>query len=158
MPLDRESIRTLLQNAKRPVLADILGKLWELPLIEYSAALWEKPTSTPPMEKALLEAFEIEFCRIGLNYEQAREFCASLEKTRILQTATHLTATEGPSFLALHQLALLGLPIQETYFVGSFSGVPFANSAWSGCLNYSKRFDLETLITSQATEFAELKR
>ena len=51
MPLDRESIRTLLQNAKRPVLADILGKLWELPLIEYSAALWEKPTSTPPVKK-----------------------------------------------------------------------------------------------------------
>jgi len=158
MPLDRKSIRTLLQNAKRPVLADILEKLWELPLLEYSASLWEKPASTPPMEKALLEAFESEFCRIGLSYEQAREFCDSLEKTRILQTATHLTATEGPTFLALHQLALLGLPPQETYFVGSFSGVPFANSAWSGCLNYSKRFDLEALISPQAAEFAELKR
>ena len=158
MPLDRKSIRTLLQNAKRPVLADILEKLWELPLLEYSASLWEKPASTPPMEKALLEAFESEFCRIGLSYEQAREFCDSLEKTRILQTATHLTATEGPTFLALHQLALLGLPPQETYFVGSFSGVPFTNSAWSGCLNYSKRFDLEALISPQAAEFAELKR
>ena len=158
MPLDRKSIRTLLQNAKRPVLADILEKLWELPLLEYSASLWEKPPSTPPMEKALLEAFESEFCRIGLSYEQAREFCDSLEKTRILQTATHLTATEGPTFLALHQLALLGLPPQETYFVGSFSGVPFANSAWSGCLNYSKRFDLEALISPQAAEFTELKR
>ena len=158
MPLDRKSIRTLLQNAKRPVLADILEKLWELPLLEYSASLWEKPASTPPMEKALQEAFESEFCRIGLSYEQAREFCDSLEKTRILQTATHLTATEGPTFLALHQLALLGLPPQETYFVGSFSGVPFTNSAWSGCLNYSKRFDLEALISPQAAEFAELKR
>ena len=140
------------------MLADILEKLWELPLLEYSASLWEKPPSTPPMEKALLEAFESEFCRIGLSYEQAREFCDSLEKTRILQTATHLTATEGPTFLALHQLALLGLPPQETYFVGSFSGVPFTNSAWSGCLNYSKRFDLEALISPQAAEFAELKR
>ena len=158
MPLDRKSIRTLLQNANRPVLADILEKLWELPLLEYSASLWEKPPSTPPMEKALLEAFESEFCRIGLSYEQAREFCDSLEKTRILQTATHLTATEGPTFLALHQLALLGLPPHETYFVGSFSGVPFANSAWSGCLNYSKRFDLEALISPQAAEFTELKR
>ena len=158
MPLDRKSIRTLLQNANRPVLADILEKLWELPLLEYSASLWEKPASTPPMEKALQEAFESEFCRIGLSYEQAREFCDSLEKTRILQTATHLTATEGPTFLALHQLALLGLPPHETYFVGSFSGVPFANSAWSGCLNYSKRFDLEALISPQAAEFTELKR
>lgn len=158
MPLDRKSIRTLLQNANRPVLADILEKLWELPLLEYSASLWEKPASTPPMEKALQEAFESEFSRIGLSYEQAREFCDSLEKTRILQTATHLTATEGPTFLALHQLALLGLPPHETYFVGSFSGVPFANSAWSGCLNYSKRFDLEALISPQAAEFTELKR
>ena len=158
MPLDKKSIHTLLQNAKRPVLAGILGKVWELPLVEYADALWENPASSPPMEKALLESFEREFCRTGLRLEQAQEYCASLEKTRILQTATHLTATEGPTFLALHHLALLGMPPQETYFVGAFSGVPFANSAWSGCLNYSKYFDLEALIAPQAPEFAELKR
>ena len=158
MPLDKKSIRTLLQNAKRPVLADILGKLWELPLVEYADTLWENPAYSPPMEKELLDAFEREFCRTGLSLEQAQEYCASLEKTRILQTATHLTATEGPTFLALHHLALLGMPPQETYFVGAFSGVPFANSAWSGCLNYSKHFDLEALIAPQAPEFAELKR
>ena len=158
MPLDKKLIRTLLQNAKRPVLADILGKLWELPLVEYADALWENSASSPPIEKALMEAFEREFYRIGLSLEQAQEYCASLEDKRILQTATHLTATEGPTFLALHHLALMRMPPQETYFVGAFSGVPFANSAWSGCLNYSKHFDLEALVAPQAPEFAELKR
>ena len=158
MPIDRKSIRTLLQNAKRPVLADILGKLWDLPLVEHADAIWEKPGSHPPMEKEILESFESEFCRIGLTREQAKEYCSSLQKTRILQTATHSTATEGPTFLALHYLALMGLPPRETYFVGAYSGVSFANSAWSGCLNYSNRFDLETIISSQATEFARLKR
>ena len=84
--------------------------------------------------------------------EEAKQYCASLQKTRILQTATHSTATEGPTFLALHYLALMGLPPRETYFVGAYSGVSFANSAWSGCLNYSNRFDLETIISSQATQ------
>ena len=158
MPLDKKSIRTLLQNAKRPVLADILGKLWELPLVEHAEALWVNPGSSPTMEKELLEAFEKEFCRIGLSLEQAKEYCVNLEKTRILQTATHLTATEGPTFLALHHLALLGMPPEDTYFVGAFSGVPFTNAAWSGCLNYSKNFDLSKLITPQAPEFAKLKR
>ena len=158
MPIDRKSIRTLLQNAKRPVLADILGKLWDLPLVEHADAIWETPGSHPPMEKEILESFESEFCRIGLTREQAKEYCSSLQKTRILQTATHSTATEGPTFLALHYLALMGLPPRETYFVGAYSGVSFANSAWSGCLNYSNRFDLGTIISYQATEFARLKR
>ena len=65
MPIDRKSIRTLLQNAKRPVLADILGKLWDLPLVEYADAIWENHGSHPPMEKEILESFESEFCRTG---------------------------------------------------------------------------------------------
>ena len=75
--------------------------------------------------KEILESFESEFCRIGLTRKQAKEYCSSLQKTRILQTATHSTATEGPTFLALHYLALMGLPPRETYFVGAYSGVSF---------------------------------
>ncbi|MCH2265176.1 MAG: hypothetical protein MK515_01745 [SAR324 cluster bacterium] len=155
---DTKQIQTLLQNAKRPVLAEILGKFWEMPLVEYANHLWENPVSAPTMEKALRDAFETEFCRTGLSKEQAQVFCERLEKTRVIQTATHLTASEGPTFLALHHLALLGMPPQETYFVGAYSGVPFANSAWSGCLNFSNRFELEDVIASQAPGFSALKR
>ena len=158
MQLNAKSIRTLLHKEKRPVLAEILGKLWELPLFEYSGLLWDNSVEPPPLEKALREAFEIEFRRTGLSKEQAQSSCARLEKTRILQTSTHVTASEGPTFLALHHLALLGMPPQETYFVGAYSGIPFANSAWSGCLNYSNRFDLESVISPKAREFTELKR
>jgi len=158
MSHNSELILTLLERAKRPVLAGILKKFWDVPIVEYADYIWEKPISLPPIETSLLEAFEIEFCRIGCSQEQAQHYCASLQKTRILQTATHLTVTEGPTFLALHHLALMGLPFGETYLVGSFSGIPYANSAWSGCLNYSNRFDLEALINPQATNFSGLKR
>ena len=158
MQLNRKTIRTLLQSAKRPVLAEILAKHWEVPLFEYSNSLWENSASLPPFEKELQNAFEQEFCRTGLNLQEAKSFCKRLEISRVLQTSTHLTVSEGPTFLALHHLALLGMPPQETYFVGAYSGIPFANSAWSGCLNFSNRFELETVISSQTPGFKNLVR
>ena len=158
MPLDTKTICRLLQNANRPELAKILGEVWETPLLDYADQLWEKPVAPPPFEIELREAFEIEFCRIGYTEIEAKAYSTALDRTRVLQTATHLTVSEGPTFLALHHLSLLGLPVAETYFVGAFSGVPFANAAWSGCLNFSNRFDLETVIDPKAPGFAELKR
>jgi len=158
MPLDIKTIRSSLLKAARPELAEILGEVWEMPLHDYAALLWKNSASTPPLEAELRNAFEIEFCRMGFTEHVSEAYSAALERTRVLQTATHLTASEGPTFLALHHLALLGLPPEETYFVGSYSGVPFANAAWSGCLNLSDRFELESVISHQAPGFAELKR
>ena len=158
MPLDTKTICRLLQNANRPELAKILGEVWETPLLDYADQLWEKPVAPPPFEIELRKAFETEFCRIGYNEIEAKAYSTALDRTRVLQTATHLTVSEGPTFLALHHLSLLGLPVAETYFVGAFSGVPFANAAWSGCLNFSNRFDLGTVIDPKAPGFAELKR
>ena len=158
MPLDTKTIRSSLQHAARPELAEILGEVWKMPLPEYAALLWKKSVTAPPLEAELRNAFETEFCRMGFTEQVAVSYSAALERTRVLQTATHLTASEGPTFLALHHLASLGLPPEETYFVGSYSGVPFANAAWSGCLNLSDRFELEAVISQQAPGFAELKR
>ena len=158
MAYNRKSIQDALQKAKRPELARILSGAWDLPLAEYSKSLWQTLSETPSMEIELRQAFEAEFCRIGFNEKQAKRYSTELERTRVLQTATHLTASEGPTFLALHYLALLGMPQGNTYFVGSYSGVPFANAAWSGCLNFSNRIDLDSVISVDAPGFAELKR
>ena len=155
---DKKTIRDLLKKVKRPILGEILDNVWELPISEYSYSLWQKKDSLPPMENALREAFEKEFLRVGIGLNDAKDFSNRLEKTRVIQTSTHLTASEGPTFLALHHLALLGMPPQETYFVGTFSGVSFANSAWSGCLNYSNRFELEDVISRKYKGFSDLKR
>lgn len=158
MVIGKKTFINSLKEVKRPFLAQILEKIWELPLYEYANSLWEKSDFFSPMEFELIEAFETEFLRIGVNINEVKSLSSKLEKTRVVQTATHLTATEGPTFLALHHLALLRMPPQETYFVGTYSGVSFANSAWSGCLNYSNRFDLEDLISSQFHGLVDLKR
>ena len=158
MSFDAKSIQSALQKAKRPELARILSGAWNISLSEYSTSLWERTSEPPSLEVELRQAFETEFCRIGLSEEQVQNYCAELERTRVLQTATHLTASEGPTFLALHNLALLGMPKGKTYFVGSYSGVPFANVAWSGCLNFGNCIDLESVISVHAPGFAELKR
>ena len=158
MTFDENSVQGVLQTAKRPELARILSGVWKISLSEYSSSLWERTSEPPPLESEMRQAFETEFCRIGITEEQARSYCTELERTRVLQTATHLTASEGPTFLALHNLALLGMPQGETYFVGSYSGVPFANAAWSGCLNFSNRIDLKSVISEYAPGFAELTR
>ena len=158
MAFDAKTIYGALQTAKRPELARILSGTWNISLTEYSSSLWERTSEPPSLELEMRQAFETEFCRIGFTQEQAQSYCTELERTRILQTATHLTASEGPTFLALHNLALLGMPQGETYFVGSYSGVPFANAAWSGCLNFSNRIDLKSVISEYAPGFAELTR
>jgi len=158
MSFDAKSIQSALQKAKRPELARILSETWNISLAEYSTSLWDTTSEHPSLEIELRTAFETEFCRIGLSEEEAQCYCAELERTRVLQTATHLTTSEGPTFLALHNLALLGMPQGETYFVGSYSGVPFANAAWSGCLNFSNRIDLESVISLHAPGFSDLKR
>ena len=106
MSFDAKSIQSALQKAKRPELARILSGVWNISLTEYSGSLWKTTTAPPPLEVELRQAFETEFCRIGFTEEQSQSYCKELERTRILQTATHLTASEGPTFLALHHLSL----------------------------------------------------
>ena len=122
MPLDTKTICHLLQNANRPELAKILGEVWETPLLDYAEQLWEKPVAPPPFEIELREAFETEFCRIGYTEIEAKAYSTALDRTRVLQTATHLTVSEGPTFLALHHLSLLGCLLQQHTLLEPFPG------------------------------------
>jgi len=83
---------------------------------------------------------------------------SELKKSRVLQTATHLTVTEGPTFLAVHQMATAGLNSGVPYLVGAFSGVPFSNPAWSGCLNFSERFQVKDVLLDGARDLRSFER
>ena len=144
-----------LQKKGRPRLAHILEKQGNTPLAEYSATLYaHQPLAA--LEAELSQAFCHEWQRMGYAPPEVASMQAELEKTRVLQTATHLTASEGPTFFAVHWLATLGLPPQRHYFVGAFSGIPFSNAAWSGCLNYSPRHALERLVAVDSPLYPKL--
>ena len=42
MQPDKNNIKNLLNKAKRPILASILEKVWDLPVSEYAYSLWQK--------------------------------------------------------------------------------------------------------------------
>ena len=99
---DKKKFLNLLKKTDRPFISDILEKIWDLPIYEYADSLWKNTTTIPSMEKELKDAFEKEFIRVGLKMDEVKLFSDRLEKIRVIQTSTHLTASEGPTFLALH--------------------------------------------------------
>ena len=157
-PSQKESILKRLRESGRVELAAILETHWETSIEEYAQSLWDHDKKDIELEPELLQAFHQEFLRIGFSHEEASESISSLKRTRTLQTATHVTASEGPTFFASHQLALRGIPKGETYLVGAYSGVPFANAAWSGCLNFSSEIELGAILSEQAPGFSDLLR
>ena len=100
MSFNAKTIQGALQTAKRPELARILSGVWNISLTEYSGSLWKTTYEAPSLEAELRQAVATAYCRIGFTEEQAQSYCSELERTRVLQTATHLTASEGPTFLA----------------------------------------------------------
>ena len=146
-----------LRNAGRIQLAKILETHGLMPVKEYSAWLnqYQVPCS---MEAELLHAFDGELQLMDYSPMQREAISRVIEQTRILQTATHVTATEGATFFAIHWLSSLAIAPECYYPVTAFSGVPFSNSAWSGCLNYSYRHPLEQLLNSKSPFFHELDR
>lgn len=151
-------IISTLESAGRFRLAVVVRQYGEVALSDYAKTLWQPPRHRTEIEPEFLAALAAEFRRLETEDAQIQGWLESLQRTRTLQAAIHLTASEGPTFLALHHLALSGMPQGESYLVGAYSGVPFANAAWSGCLNLDGRFPLEEIIALQAPGFAELRR
>ncbi|MBF0280552.1 MAG: hypothetical protein HQM13_22335 [SAR324 cluster bacterium] len=147
----------LLKNNGRFQLAKILEKCGEMPVIEYSQKLYDYPVPCQ-LEPELLQAFQIEFERLEFAGPELGKILTDLEQNRILQTSTHLTASEGPTFFAIHWLASLGLPSQNSYLIGAFSGVSFSNSAWPGCLNFGPLYTVSQLLNSESPLYQELLR
>ncbi len=148
-----EAVRALKAHG-RAQMAAILEQHWSCSIVDYSSSLLEDPC-TPAIEPELTQAFEEECQRLGHCDETAQLVRRSLERTGVLQTATHLTLSEGPTFLAVHRLAVEAIPENEYYVVGAFSGVPFSNSAWPGCFNYSDRYSASDILESDCPGFRQ---
>lgn len=146
-----------LRKNGRVQLANILEQWGQMPVKEYSVRLYEYQVPCA-LEPELQQAFRAELQRLNYSQSQREHILADLEQTRVLQTTTHLTASEGPTFFAIHWLACLGLSSEHYYPIGSFSGVPFSNTAWSGCLNYSNRYALEQLLDPVSPLYQDLFR
>ncbi len=148
-----ESIR----KSGRVRLASILERISPMRLKEYSASLWEYEPDVD-MEPELLEAFDDYFYDSDWPESTMASMLENLKKNRVLQTATHLTLTEGPTFLAVHRMATAGLDKRVPYLVGAFSGIPFSNPAWSGCLNFSSRFQVKDVMAEGARDLRSLEK
>jgi hypothetical protein len=146
-----------LHDHGRRRLARILDASWDEPLVDYSARLNEHSPQVE-LEPALERAFVRVFVELGWKSEEVETAVADLRGRRVLQTATHLTASEGPTFLAVHLMATEGLAPELPYLVGAFAGVPFSNPAWSGCLNYSDRYALSDLIEADTDAYRRLAK
>jgi hypothetical protein len=146
-----------LRAAGRTRLADLVAEHGDERVEAYASRVFShRPTI--PLEPALEAAFLAEVGRLGWSVHDRERARADLVSRRVVQTATHLTASEGPTFLAVHAVALSGLPSGAPYLVGTFSGVPFSNPAWSGCLNFSARYALENFVDGSAPVYRELAR
>lgn len=146
-----------LHDQGRKRLARILEASWDEPLSEYSARLNEYSPQVE-LEPALERAFVQAFVELDWESQEVETALADLRGRRVLQTATHLTASEGPTFLAVHLMATAGLAPERPYLVGAFSGVPFSNPAWSGCLNYSDRHALSDLLQTDSEIYRRLAK
>lgn len=123
-----------LKKEKKERLAQCIEKNWNKTVVAYSKELnTYKPTR--PMEKELLLAFNKELTRLETSSNQKEKILASIQKKRVIQTAPHLVATQGPRMLCIDWLSSLGIRKDNFYIVAMFSGVPFSNGFRPGRIN-----------------------
>jgi hypothetical protein len=141
-----DSIIASLRLMNRPQLSKVIEKWGNESLEGYGQLWWQGPKRPPPLERELIQAFKETWQQMGWADVLVKQLLEELEQKRLLQTAMHLTPTEGPTFLASHQLATLRQPQTSSYLVGAYSGVPFSNAAWSGAINYGTKTSLEQIL------------
>ncbi len=146
-----------LRDLGRSRLAAILERWGSTSVSEYSSRLWARPSGSN-VELALIESMAVQLARQGLCPSDLQAALDSFVRAPVLQTATHLCLSEGPTFLAAHLMAITGQPSSLPYFVAAYSGVPFSNPAWSGCLNLSRRWPLEELLAAGSTSFRDQRK
>ena len=141
-----DSIIASLRRMNRLQLSKVLEEWGNKSLEEYGQLYWQGPKRPPPLELELIQAFKETWQEMGWADVIVKQLLQELEQKRVLQTTMHLTPTEGPTFLASHQLATLKQPKTSHYLVGAYSGVPFSNSAWSGAVNYGTKTSLDQIL------------
>lgn len=148
-----------LQNAienSHPVLTSVFAQHWNTTLNEFASLLYQK-ANVKAIDVLLLEAFHEEFLAFGVESQIADKYLNELRASAIVQTAHHVTPTNGPAFLTADVIAMAGLPTGRSYLVGTISGLPFSNPALSGCLLFTKA-QLQEVLNSSTREYRDALR
>ena len=152
-----DSIIASLRRMNRTQLSKVIEKWGNESVEEYGQLWWQEPMELLPLEPELTQAFKETWQQMGWADVLVQQLLQELEQKRVLQTTMHLTPTEGPTFLASHQLATLRQPKISNYFVGAYSGVPFSNAAWSGAINYGTKTSLEQILHPSNSLFRQVQ-
>ncbi len=136
-----EDIVQILKAAGKNRLAKCIEENWDKTAIAYSKEL-NSYEPKRPMEKELISAFEKELERLETPSDLKIKILDSLERRRVLQTAPHLVATQGPRMFCINWLGSLGVEKEDFYVIGMFSGIPFSNSFRPGRINKKETINL----------------
>lgn len=138
-----------------PILSEVFSRHWDTPLKTYAATLYQKPPTS--LEPELVSSFQEEWCDMGCPAPTIAKAVRQLEQNPVLQTAHHITPTNGPTFLTLDLISLSGLKADQIYLVGANSGVAFSNSAWTGALSFG-RLALSDLLRTNTGAFRQANK
>ncbi len=119
-----------------PGVAKVFQEHWQSPLQEYASTLYTSKTAS--IEPELKRALKDEWNLLGCSETEIDSLLVQLEGNPVLQTAHHVTPTNGPTFFAYDLISQAGLPKNHTYLVAANSGIAFSNPAWTGALSYDK--------------------
>ena len=140
-----------MKNTK--VLKEIKEKYSDYTIQRYARQCYDY--SAAKLDDLFLDCFKQELINSGYQ-KDSNQILQQFKNNPVLQTAHHLTATNGPTFTAIDLVSLMGLE-EKYYLVGVFSGVPFSNPAWSGSLSYGD-IALEKMIQKTSPFFSNKRK
>lgn len=154
-----EEVIEKLESQGKNTLAKIIRDYGETDIDKYSENIW-KYTNKFIIEEELINAFKIEFKRVGINESKWNNIISSIRKYKTIQTATHiglLDSTSVPAF-AIHSIALRKIPEDAYYIVGAFSGIPFSNDSYPGAISWKLENDFNQIIDTQSEYYNIFKK
>lgn len=154
-----QELVAILETQGKNTLANVIASKGSFGIADYSKYLWEYSADIT-LEPELIQAFKIEFSRLGIDVSIWDEIIQSINKHRTLQTAPHtglLDSTSVPAF-TLHSIALNNIPNDAYYVVGTFSGIPFGNDSYPGVLSWNIEKDFDQVIAKDSIYCSTFKK
>ncbi len=153
-----ELIQELYSQGKT-TLASVIETRGNLSVTDYSQYLWSYSTNIG-LEPELIQAFKIEFKRLGVQENIWDEIIGSITKHRTLQTASHTGLLDAASvpYLILNSVAMQSIPDDAYYIVGTFSGVPFGNDSYPAVLSWNINKDFKEVIDQNSEYYPIFKK
>ena len=148
-----------LRSQGKDTLSNVIENKGNLSISEYSKYLWSYNTNIP-LESELIEAFKIEFKRVGVNESIWNEIIESITKYRTLQTAPHTGLLDAASvpYLTLNSITLRSIPSDAYYVIGTFSGIPFGNDSYPAVLSWNINRDFKDVIDEKSDYYSIFKK